>query len=45
MTQWVNQTLSTASITIEYGYTPSFDYYTRVARDGLIVALGGTFVR
>ncbi len=45
MTQWVNQTLSTAAITIEYGYTPRHDYYTRVARDGLVVALGGQYVR
>ena len=43
MTQWINQSLPTAAITIEYGYTPSRDYYTRVARDGLVKALGGTF--
>lgn len=44
MTQWINQSLPTAAITIEYGYTPSHEYYTRVARDALVVALGGRHI-
>lgn len=43
MTQWVNANHPTAAITIEYGYTPSPDYYLVTARDGLVAALGGRY--
>ncbi|MEO7587915.1 MAG: M14 family zinc carboxypeptidase [Arachnia sp.] len=43
MTQWFNTTQPGAAITIEYGYAPSHDYYTRAARNGIVKALGGTY--
>lgn len=44
MTQWINANHPTASITIEYGYAPTVQYYTVTARDGLVAALGGSYV-